>query len=665
MTGGPSNAWHCRRRAWWIAVALALSATWSVSGAAAGPVSTVSVESRALGPVPFLFRAGLFLNEYPLGGPFETAFAALKPGAVHVMPLRDGADVRTLDEYTRRLPSFPSTRWAVEIHRRGGKAVIALTEVPVWLRRSKAADAYLRPPKDLEGWAGFVEANVRFFNGTLGLDAEYVLWDEPDSKQFWKGGTVQEYLALYRAFVLGARRADPKAKVGGPAVSWWGAKGEGSDGSKPMLYFFIRYCALTPLPELGLSRLPIDLLVWHQFHTGPKGDPFLYTIATRQIREWLSEFGYDPAATVLSNGSWNVWLNFGKDPNELSPERDQEFAAAFVVHALGAMDRAGLTQHTFFNLFESWQWESLPRPRRTKEFQEKEFFGGFGLLTRHGVIKPAFNAFEALGMLEGERLPVVSNDPYLTVLASRSADKLVLVLSNFTWPQEGRIVARIRMLLDGGYPLADLLGWAGAVTPPMAAELEAGKRSIDSLPIPDAAKRELNALASVDEWYRARNDPKTVRITVQSPPFQGRAMVRRFVIDERRANGFRAERAVAAAFARAQRQAAAQVVALLVDWGMAKPEAKAWDADRQTREIGALIARASAPRRKTVEDLVRRAADDMVGELNRSPEVGLRVSETTMIDVAPGRPLEVSSEMTPYSVQALVLTPTNEVGQSP
>ncbi|MDQ6732952.1 MAG: hypothetical protein M3Z35_02375 [Nitrospirota bacterium] len=44
-------------------------------------------------------------------------------------------------------------------------------------------------------------------------------WDEPDSEMFWQA-TNADYFALYRAFALGARRPDAKAKIGGPAVSW-------------------------------------------------------------------------------------------------------------------------------------------------------------------------------------------------------------------------------------------------------------------------------------------------------------------------------------------------------------------------------------------------------------------------------------------------------------
>ena len=128
---------------------------------------------------------------------------------------------------------------------------------------------------------------------------------------------------LYRFSVLGARRADPEDKIGGPAVAGWEEKGTRSAGEHPFLYNFIRFAAETGIPELGLDRLPLDFIVWHQFDTDGRGEPLLFEKPVGEIRRWLEEFGYDPA-TELGISAWNSWWNFGADPDELSPERDSE-----------------------------------------------------------------------------------------------------------------------------------------------------------------------------------------------------------------------------------------------------------------------------------------------------------------------------------------------------
>jgi len=634
---------------------LCLRSTFALAGTP--PASSVTVDAaRPTGALPFLFRAGVFLNEYPLDGTFDTFFAELKPGTVELLPLRDGWEITNLREYAERLPSFPSTRWAVETRRRGGRVLIGLTEVPLWLRQSRAQDAYLRPPRDFALWADYVEATVRVFNNQLHLDAEYVLWDEPDAKQFWKGATVQDYFKLYRAFVLGARRADPKARVGGPAVSWWGAPGEGSDGKNPMLLNFIRYAGETPLPELGYPRLPIDFVVWHQFNTDSKGDPLLYSTPVERVRGWLKSFGYDPSIP-LSNGSWNSWVNFGKDPNELSPERDTAYEAAYVVQALDAMGRAGLEEQTFFNLFERWQWNSLAPARREREFKDQVYFGGFGLFTKEGLIKPAFNAFKAFSLLEGERLVSVSDDPYLTVIASRSGGTLYVLISNFHWAEEKKMALKGRMLLARGYPLADLAAWAGRVTPQMIEEIEAGRGSIDSLPIPDAAKRELNALSYLEDYFEARNEPKSVRLMIRSLPLSGDRHLERYTIDDRVGGSLRSGTLLKEAALRAKEEAGADVGELLIRWGVFKEESRKWDAPRREREIQALLPRFSKEQRENVEAAVRLAAARALARLNQSPELRLQKVEDRPIPLGarPEAP-ELTIEMAPYSVHLIVLT---------
>jgi len=620
------------------------------------PQSIVRVKGdQSVGPLSSLFRSGMFLNEYPLGSTFETFFSELKPGAVQVMPLRDGSDAESLQEYVKRLPSFHSTRWAIEVSQKGGRPIIGLTEIPKWLRQSKSPDAYLRPPKDLSGWADFVEANVRFFNNQLHLDADYVLWDEPDSKMFWKGGTIWDYFKLYRAFVLGARRADLKAKVGGPAVSWWGAKGEGSDGKYSMLYYFIRYCAETSFPELGLQRLPMDFVVWHQFNNDPKGDPFLYAIPVEEIRGWLKQFGYDPT-TRLMIGSWNSWINFGKDPNELSSERDTEYEAAYVVHALDAMDRAGIQGHTFFNLFEKWQWESIPLARRQREFRDKEFFGGFGIFTKGGVIKPVFNAFKALSLLEGNRLVATSDDPYLTLIASRSENRLFLLMSNFYWPDEGKMALKGRGLLIKGYRRADLIPWVSKITPQMIQEVDAGKRSIDSLPIPEQVKKDLNALSYLDDFYKARGEPKSVRIQIQPQPFSGEVRVERYVIDGQHSNSFQAVHVVQEVALQAKQQAEVNVEDLLLQWGVLDHQFKKWDGDRRIKEVRTVLPRLSKEQQQKVEEAVRKIENSTLKQVNHAPEIRLQKIEDQKVTFQPGERIDLATEMAHYSVQLIVLT---------
>lgn len=524
--------------------------------------------------------------------------------------------------------------------------------MPRWLRQG-GQDGYLRPPRDLSGWSDFVEANVRFFNETLKLDALFVLWDEPDSPMFWKHATEQDYFTLYRAFVVGARRADPAAKVGGPATSWWGAKGPGSDGKQPMLKSFIDYCSRTSAQEVGLQKLPLDFVVWHQFNTDPKGDPLLYRVPVGFVREWLKQGGYDPA-TPLINGSWNSWLNFGKDPNELSQERDQSFAAAYAVQAVVAMEQAGIADHNFFNLFENWQWKSLAQGRRDKEFGGKEFFGGFGLFNRSGIVKPVFNAFKAMGMLEGSRLRATTNDPYLSVVASRTEEAVYVLVANFHWPAETPMALKGRTLIANGYSLQELAGWAKVLTPGVVQEVESGKRSIGSLALSDSAKRELEALAYLDEFYRQRDSRRPVHIALDGVPGDGNAALDVYAVDDERGNAARAGSAIAALQPKAVGNIQAKVGEQLTQWGLTSGEFSKWDAPRQAREIQSVLPKLSGEQRRTVEGLVQQTAGETLAALNRSPEVGLVKQSLPPVSRASGG-VSFEAQVHPYSVNLFVL----------
>lgn len=648
-----------RHRLWGVACGLAtvlLGVGFPVESlrADSGPGTTVTVNVReTTGPLSSMFRAGMFLNEYPLDHTFKTFFDELKPGLIQVMPLKGAFDVGSLAEYVRLLPSLPSTKWATEAHARGGRVIVGLTEIPRWLRQGGHQDAYLRPPRDLSGWSEFVEANVRFFNGTLKLDALFVLWDEPDSPMFWKNATERDYFTLYRAFVVGARRADPTAKVGGPATSWWGAKGPGSDGKQPMLKNFIDYCAHTSAPEVGLQKLPLDFVVWHQFNTDPKGDPLLYTVPVGFVREWLNQGGYDPA-TPLINGSWNSWLNFGKDPNELSQERDQSFAAAYAVQAVVAMEQAGISDHNFFNLFENWQWKSLAQGRRDKEFGGREFFGGFGLFNRNGIVKPVFNAFKAMGLLEGTRLRAVTNDPYLSVVASRAEDRVYVLVANFHWPAESLMALKGRVLIANGYPLQELASWAKVLTPAVVQEVESGKRSIASLALPDAAKNEFDALSYLDAVYRERDNRRSVHIALDGVPGDGDVAVDVYTVDDERGNASRAGAAIASLQPKAIGNIQTKVGEQLTQWGLMNGDFAKWDAPRQAREIQALLPKLSGEQRRSVDGLIQQTAGETLATLNQSVEVGLVKQSLPSMLRTSGR-VEFDATVKPYSVNLFVL----------
>lgn len=80
--------------------------------------------------------------------------------------------------------------------------------------------------------------------------------------------------------------------------------------------------------------------------------------------------------------------------------RDTSYAAAFVMHNVPDLTSFDiLSWWTFTDVFEEDWMNSVP------------FYNGYGLLTKQGVPKPAYRAFQILLGSGPERVPVTLSDP--------------------------------------------------------------------------------------------------------------------------------------------------------------------------------------------------------------------------------------------------------------
>src|SRR4030042_3013410 len=202
----------------------------------------------------------------------------------------------------------------MSVKKNGGQVAILIHVIPAWLSSSKSDDpvgrgisgskANISPPEDYKKWSELVKVIVNHFNNELKLDALYIIWTEPDLDFVWRG-TEEDYFKLYKYAVLGARLADPKAKVGGPAVSSWKAKRNPPISrykDKPFLYNFLEYCSKNGIEELGLSRIPVDFAVFHSFNNHPA----LWEITASDVKYSLKKFDFDPH-TPLFVAEWSSW----------------------------------------------------------------------------------------------------------------------------------------------------------------------------------------------------------------------------------------------------------------------------------------------------------------------------------------------------------------------
>ncbi|MBI5725604.1 MAG: hypothetical protein HZA50_16720, partial [Planctomycetes bacterium] len=304
---------------------------------------------RQTGPVPYAWRAGVFLCSMPGGYPKDMFLADQQPGMVEFgwEYYETLSAAKTEEEFFSRLPQSSFTEWVREVAKAGGEPYMNLMPVPIWLRSGKNGNRKL--PRDWQGWERYVERMVDYFNNQLRIDARYIVWDEPNVSEAFRG-TMEDYLLLYKHTAAGLLRANPKARIGGPAVSEFYAKLQAVKDNRPspLLPAFVRYCANTPLSGQA-DRLPLDFLVWHTFDAAPVS-PGRYDLEVKAARAILKENGY-PENTELNIGSWSALDQF---PELGTNVRDSEFLGAFVVASVIAMERSGVNRHVFFSLFEDW-----------------------------------------------------------------------------------------------------------------------------------------------------------------------------------------------------------------------------------------------------------------------------------------------------------------------
>lgn len=401
------------------------------------------------GPLGKLFRPSAMLSWADAEA--VQAFLAL-PGRLGTVRLTLEpilADASGPDAYRAELAR--GARHLKALTDRGAELIITIARMPRWLASSQEdtlagpfgfSRREASPPRDYKVFEQLVYETVLVLNRDHGLSPLYEFWNEPNGRNFWIG-TQDELFRTYAAFVAGARRADPEARVGGPAVGSWDARWEGApNDSGPFLKAFFRYASSPPVGVGHGGRLPIDFVSWHNFGVTPEEG----WEGVTEIKRWLAGAGYSPGSPQVVD-EWNRWGTF---PDWFDPTRDGALGAAYIPAALHEMDRAGVT----FQAYAGLQDFNVPR-------RGEAFIGDFGLLTRQPLIKKAaFHVMNMLALLEDTRVqisvsPEVVDAEGLGVLATGRPGRVVALLHRFGGEPTG---ALIRSLRRSGYRTLGELG---------------------------------------------------------------------------------------------------------------------------------------------------------------------------------------------------------------
>jgi len=240
-----------------------------------------------------------------------------------------------------------------------------------------------------EGWHDLVDAFIHHIEERYGRDEVrtwyFEVWNEPNLSGFWEGADQKAYFALYDLTARTVKDVDSSLRVGGPSTA----------GAAWVPEF---------LAHVKQSGAPIDFVTTHTYgvqggfldeqgKSDTKLDPSPDAIIgdVRRVREQISASAFPGLPLYFTEWSTSY------TPRD--PVHDSYVSAPYILTKLKASEGLlqGMSYWTYSDLFE----ESGPPPA--------SFHGGFGLLNREGIRKPAFFAYKYLHAVEGNE--IAANDP--------------------------------------------------------------------------------------------------------------------------------------------------------------------------------------------------------------------------------------------------------------
>lgn len=239
----------------------------------------------------------------------------------------------------------------------------------------------------------------------------FEVWNEPNLSDFWQKADQRAYFRLYDSTARALKTVDPRLRVGGPSTA--GAK---------WIPAFLDYVKKT--------HAPIDFVTTHTYGVeggflDPDGksdfflDPSPNAIVAdvRRVHKQIAASSFPNLPLYITEWSTSY------TPSD--PVHDSYVSAAYILNKLKACEglAQGMSYWTYSDLFE----EAGPPPAA--------FYGGFGLVTRDGIRKPAFFAYKYLHALTGET--ILSSDSQS--LLSINGENFTAVIWDFKTPDQGKV----------------------------------------------------------------------------------------------------------------------------------------------------------------------------------------------------------------------------------
>ncbi|MEK8033855.1 glycoside hydrolase family 9 protein [Ideonella sp. DXS29W] len=263
-----------------------------------------------------------------------------------------------------------------------------------------------------QAWVTLVDAFVRHLIQRYGADEvrkwPFEVWNEPNLDGFWERADQPAYFELYAATARAIKRIDSRLRVGGPSTA-----------GAAWVPEFLAYAKAHETPvdfvtthTYGVDHGFLDEYGQDDRKLSPHPDSIIGDV--RRVRAQIEASPFPGIPLYITE--WSTSYN----PRDLV--HDSYISAPWILTKLRAT--RGLAQAmsywTYSDLFE----EAGPPPT--------PFHGGFGLLTREGVRKPAFFAYKYLNALRGKDIPVTD----AAVLAAADGHRVAAVVWDWQPPDQ-------------------------------------------------------------------------------------------------------------------------------------------------------------------------------------------------------------------------------------
>lgn len=342
--------------------------------------------------------AAVTVNTAELTGPLDMGRMALGQGGLSEEPMWENraAEIRALrprlvrlfiQEYFDLLPARGTYNFAILdrsvdlILKTGARPLMNIDFKPFVLYPK--IDQNIVEPNDWDEWGRLITALVKHYKDRGSGIRYWEISNEPDQGE--NGGcpyrfNPDNYTIYYQRTAAAVLKADPTARVGGPALANW---------KSPILPALLDFCAR--------RNAPLHFVSWH----GYTNNPVDFRRSTDGVKKLLAAYPALYPETILNE--WNLAL-MKPDENNLIIQ------PAFIVETIWNMIEGGLDYSCYYHI-RDYHVE----PATFAKFMSPHgvaFMAGWwnrmpqydGLFDFQNEVRPAYFAFKLLSRVTGKRV---------------------------------------------------------------------------------------------------------------------------------------------------------------------------------------------------------------------------------------------------------------------